>query len=81
MKAADSGLMWEWYKENRERLEKLHPMHYERVITSVIGLSGLVHYEEIKSFFTKYMDENPDARDTIKMTLERLEINTKLRKS
>lgn len=81
IKAADSGLMWKWYQENIKKLEKLHPMHYERVITSVIGLGGLERYDEMKDFFTKYMDEHPDARDTIKMTLERLEINLKLRKS
>ncbi len=73
--------LWNWFKKNREELEKLHSMHYETVISTVVSLAGLNNLEEVKSFFENYMQEKDLAKDTIKMTLERLEINYRLRKS
>lgn len=73
--------MWLWYQENLLQLEKLHQYHYETVITSVVSLSGLGREAEVKNFFEKYMNERESAKDSIKMTLERLEINSRLRES
>ena len=71
--------LWDWFKQNVEVLEKLHPMHFENVISSVVSLSGLNRLEEVKDYFTNYMKEKDLAKDTIKMTLERLEINYRLK--
>ncbi|WP_455464800.1 M1 family metallopeptidase [Candidatus Hodarchaeum mangrovi] len=71
--------LWDWFKQNVKVLEKLHPLHFENVITSVVSLSGLNRLEEVKDYFTKYMKEKDLAKDTIKMTLERLEINYRLK--
>ena len=73
--------IWEWFKLNVEKLEKLHPMHFESVISGVVGLSGLDRVEEVKDYFISYMKDKELAKDTIKMTLERLEINARLRRS
>ena len=37
--------------------------------------------EEIKEFFRGYMDEKPSAKDVIRLSLERLEINARMRAS
>lgn len=73
--------LWPWFFENREKLEKMHFTLYERIITSVIYLSGLEREVEVKKFFEEYMEKNTQVKDTIKMALERLEINSRLRKS
>ncbi len=71
--------MWEWYMSNLEALEKLHPMHYERVIAAVVPLCGLGREEEIDSFFQEYMAKKEKAKDVIKLSLERLKINSRMR--
>jgi tricorn protease interacting factor F2/3 len=73
--------MWEWYMSNLEALEKFHPMHYERVIAAVVPLCGLGREEEIDSFFQGYMAKKEKAKDVIKLSLERLRINSRMRNS
>lgn len=73
--------MWEWYISNLEALEKFHPMHYERVIAAVLPLCGLGRGEEIRTFFQDYMAKKERARDVIKLSLERLQINSRMRDS
>ena len=72
-------LMWEWFGSNLERLEKFHPVHYERVIGAIVPLGGIGREEEIKTFFQKYMEEKELARDVIKLSLERLAVNARVR--
>jgi aminopeptidase N len=73
--------MWEWYFSNLEALEKFHPMHYERVIAALVPLCGLGREEEIDSFFQGYMAKKEKAKDVIKLSLERLKINSRMRVS
>ena len=73
--------LWDWFKKNIKEFEKLHPMHFESIISSVVSLSGLNRVEEVNSFLTNYMKGNELVKDTIKMTLERLQINARLRAS
>jgi tricorn protease interacting factor F2/3 len=73
--------MWEWYLSNLDALEQFHPMHYERVIASIIPLSGIGKEEEIKTFYKGYMSEKEKAKDVIKLSLEKLEINSRMRRS
>jgi len=71
--------IWQWYLDHLNALEQLHGSHYEQVIAGVVGLGGLDREEEVKEFFNTYMHEKALAKDAIKMTLERLEINSRLR--
>ncbi|MHA2174385.1 MAG: M1 family metallopeptidase [Candidatus Hodarchaeales archaeon] len=73
--------LWDWFKENKDELEKLHSMHFETVISTVVSLAGLNNPEEVKTYFEDYMQKKDLAKDTIKMTLERLAINSRLRMS
>ena len=78
------GLEFKIYEEdirNYEELEKLHSMHFESIISYVVSLAGLNNLNEVKTFFEDYMQKKDLAKDTIKMTLERLEINYRLRES
>ena len=74
-------LMWEWYVSNLAALEQIHPIQYERVIEAIVPVCGLGREEEIKAFFEEYMKRQTTAADVIKLALERLEINSRMRAS
>ena len=71
--------MWEWYKGNLEKIEQFHPMHYERVIASIVPMGGLGREREVNAFFEEYMSMKDKARDVIKLSLEKLEANSRMR--
>ena len=71
--------LWGWYIKELNRLEQLHPLHYERIVSGVITLGGLGRQDEVMTFFQEYMKQKGLASETIKLSLERLEINTRMR--
>lgn len=68
-------VLWLWFKEKLEELEKLSPFVLARTIAALVPFGGLYEKEEVDSFLKEYADENNFHRDTIEMTLELLEIN------
>ena len=72
-------LMWDWYVTNLKRIEQFHPMLYERVIAAIIPVAGMESADEVKAFFNDYMKKTDKAKDVIKLSLERLEINLRMR--
>jgi hypothetical protein len=75
------GLMWDWYVSNLQEIEKFHPLLYERVIAAIIPVGGLEKAGEVKAFFEDYMKKTDTAQDVIKLSLERLEINLRIREN
>ncbi len=73
--------MWDWYKANLTAIEQFHPLHYERVITALVPVSGLGREAEVKAFFEDYLTKKNTARDSILLSLEKLEINSSMRNS
>ncbi len=71
--------MWEWYVANVEKLEEFPPVHYERVIAAIVPVCGLGKKEEVKAFFERYLKQKNKAKDVIELSLERLEINERMR--
>ncbi|MGQ9723297.1 MAG: M1 family metallopeptidase [Candidatus Jordarchaeum sp.] len=71
--------MWQWFLDNLDKLEQLHPAHFERVIISLIPVCGLYRETEVKKFFEEYMKKRETGQDTIKMALELMEVNSKLK--
>ena len=72
-------LMWDWYVSNLKEIEEFHPMLYERVIAAIVPTAGIKRADEVKSFFGDYMKKSDKAKDVIKLSLERLEINLRMR--
>jgi len=72
-------LMWDWYVSHLEEIEQFHPMLYERVLAAIIPAAGLERANEVKNFFDGYMQKKEKARDVIKLSLEKLEINLRMR--
>jgi aminopeptidase N len=73
--------LWEWFLDNQKRVEDFHPIHYERVVTSLIPYSGLGREDEVRKFFENYMKQTDKSRDVIKLSLEKLEIHSRMRKA
>jgi aminopeptidase N len=72
-------LLWDWYVSNLEQIEKFHPMMYERVVASIVPTAGMDNPQEVKEFFENYMQKTDRAKDVIKLSLEKLEINMRMR--
>ena len=72
--------MWDWYLSHIEELETFHPLLYERVIAAIIPICGIKDPNAVTAFFTDYIKDHAELKDTVQMSLERLEINVRLRK-
>ncbi|RJR35368.1 MAG: M1 family peptidase [Desulfobacteraceae bacterium] len=74
------NLLWDWYLSSISRLEPLHPVHYERFIAAIVPWGGLGREEEVKRFFDDYKASHERFRDAIGISLERLEIHSRMRR-
>ena len=72
-------LLWDWYVLNLEQIEQFHPMLYERVVAAIVPVAGMHDPQAIRDFFETYMQKTDTAKDVIKLSLERLEINLRMR--
>lgn len=73
--------LWDWYQTNLERLESFHPLLYERVVTAILPCGGLGREEEVRRFAEAYIVKHPNLADAVRLALEHLEINERMRKS
>lgn len=73
-------LLWDWYRAHLTRLEQFHPMLYERVIAAIIPVVGPDHAEPVRRFFEGYILRHAKLADAIRLSLERLEINLRMRR-
>jgi tricorn protease interacting factor F2/3 len=71
--------MWDWFVANVDSLEQLHPLLYERVIAGIVPKAGLINPDAVKTFFSRYIEQNPHIEAVARMSLERLEINLRMR--
>ena len=73
--------LWDWYRSNLEALEQFHPIHYERVLSALVPFSGLGRETEVEAFFEAYLRRKEKAKEVIRMSLEILEIHSRMRRS
>ncbi|MBW2430557.1 MAG: M1 family metallopeptidase [Deltaproteobacteria bacterium] len=73
------ALMWDWYVSNLDQIEQFHPLLYERVVAAIVPTAGLQRADEVKAFCDDYLNKKDKAKDVIKLSLERLEINLRMR--
>jgi len=73
--------MWDWYVSHVNLLEQFHPILYERVIDAIVPVCGIGKEAQVSSFFDEYMRQKDKAKDVIRMSLERLKINSRMRYS
>jgi tricorn protease interacting factor F2/3 len=73
--------MWQWFTDHIDPLETLHPLLFERVIAGIVPVSGLSNPEDVNTFFSRYLDQKPHLEPVVRMSLERLAINHRMRTS
>ena len=73
------SLMWQWYQAHLDQVETFHPILYERVIAGIVPVSGMGAREEVEAFFESYLKRKPSVTDVVKLSLEKLEINLRMR--
>ncbi len=76
---AAGSILWSWYVSRLAQIEQFHPMLYERVIAAVVPAAGVEHPDEVRGFFAEYLQKTGKARDVIRLSLERMEINCRMR--
>jgi aminopeptidase N len=71
--------MWDWFLRHIRRLEQFHPLLYERVIAGIIPTVGMGQTDAVREFFDDYMKKNPQVKEVVRLSLEKLEINLRMR--
>ncbi len=75
-----AAILWDWYVKRLPQIEQFHPMLYERVVAAIVPAAGMERPDEVRGFFADYMQKTGNARDVIRLSLERLEINCSFRR-
>ena len=73
--------LWEWFVSHMDLFEQFHPAHFERVIEAIVPIGGIEKEAQVQAMFEEYMRQKDKAKDVIKMCLERLRINSRMRYS
>jgi len=76
---AAAGTVWRWYLSHLDALEGFHPLLYERVIAAVVPVCGLEVPDTVEAFFREYLKKKGAPAEVIRMSLERLDVNRRLR--
>jgi aminopeptidase N len=74
-----ASILWDWYVSRLPRIEEFHPMLYERVIAAIVPAAGIERPDVVRAFFAEYMQKTEKARDVIRLSLERMEIQCRMR--
>ena len=74
-------VLWDWFVENISGLEKMHLLHFERVITGIAPVAGIDKADAVRSFLRNYIKKSPVSKDAVTMALEKLDINVRIRNS
>ena len=77
--AAVDGL-WPWFVDNLPRIERMHPLLFERVVAAFVPGPGLQDPDRTGTFCEKLQHEQPRLKDVIALSLERLEVNASFRR-
>jgi len=73
--------LWAWFVSHLDLLEQFHPAHFERVLEAIVPIAGIEREAQVQAMFEEYMRAKDKARDVIRMSLEKLRINAKMRYS
>jgi aminopeptidase N len=73
--------LWEWFVSHLDLFEQFHPAHFERVIEAIVPIGGIEREAQVQTMFEEYMGQKDKAKDVIRMSLEKLRINSKMRYS
>jgi tricorn protease interacting factor F2/3 len=71
--------LWGWLAGSRSRLGGFHPLLFERVLGALIPAAGLSEAQRVEGDARELLAGNPPCADAVRLALERLAINRRLR--
>ena len=71
--------LWDWFTKNIKRLEKIHPIIFERIISVIAPNCNMERHAEIKSYLDLLAEEKPVIAPATRMSLEKREVYYRLR--
>ena len=72
--------LWPWFVDNFPRIERMHPLLFERVVAAFVPGPGLHDPDRTRTFCNHLLRKQPRLKDVIALSLERLEINAGFRR-
>lgn len=75
-----SNRLWPWFEANVSRMEKMHPLLFERVVAAFVPGPGLLDPHRTRAFCTAMQAKKPRLRDVLALSLERLEVSAAFRR-
>lgn len=70
--------VFQWFLKSLPGLEKLHPILFERVLTSIIPLCGITSADPAFRFLENYGRSHPELEDVLRLAKQWLEVNLRL---
>ena len=76
---AAADRLWPWFVDNFLRIERMHPLLFERVVAAYVPGPGLQDPDRTEAFCLKLRQKQPRLADVIALSLERLAVNAAFR--
>jgi hypothetical protein len=76
---AAADRLWPWFADNLPRIERMHPLLFERVVAAVVPGPGLQDPDRTEAFCLRLTRKQPRLADVIALSLERLAVNAAFR--
>ena len=76
---AVTARLWPWFEDHVMRIEKMHPLLFERVVAAFVPGPGLQDPDRTRAFCAELLQRLPALKDVIALSLERLEVNARFR--
>lgn len=76
---AAADRLWSWFEAHLPRMEKMHPLLFERVVAAFVPGPGLTDPDRTSAFCGRLLQQQPRLKDVIALSLERLEVNSRFR--
>ncbi len=77
---AAADRLWPWFVENIPRIERMHPLLFERVVAAFVPGPGMQDPDRTVTFCESLQIEQPRLKDVIALSLERLDLNAGFRR-
>ncbi len=72
--------LWHWFESNIKRIERMHPLLFERVVAAFVPGPGLQDPDRTEDFCKDLKQKQPRLEEVIALSLERLEVNACFRR-
>jgi hypothetical protein len=72
---AAADRLWPWFVNRFQRIERMHPLLFERVVAAFVPGPGLQDPDRTRRYCSDLLQTHPRLKDVIALSLERLAVN------